>query len=52
MFPTMTIRIPNDLQKKLADLAKEQGFTRNGLVLKILWDWLKEQEKIDDLYRG
>jgi predicted transcriptional regulator len=44
MFPTMTVRIPDDLQKELAELAKKQGFTRNGLVLKILWDWVEHQE--------
>lgn len=43
MFPTMTIRIPKDLQEQLASLAKKQGFTRNGLVLKILWKYVEEK---------
>lgn len=33
----MTIRVPQELQKKLSEEAKKRGQTRNGLVLQILW---------------
>ncbi len=41
----MTIRPPEKLKEWLKKEAKEQGFTVNGLVLNILWDYLKKEEK-------
>lgn len=39
----MTIRAPENLQKRLAELAKNAGLTRNALVLQVLWDWAEFQ---------
>ena len=41
----MTIRVPQELQKKLSKEAKKRGQTRNGLVLQILWGFLEKGEK-------
>ncbi len=41
----MTIRVPENLQKTLQKISSSQGFTRNALVLQILRDWVKQQQK-------
>ena len=41
----MTIRVPQELQKKLSEEAKKRGQTRNGLVLQILLGFLEKGEK-------
>lgn len=41
----MTIRVPQELQKKLSEEAKKRGQTRNGLVLQILWGFWEKGEK-------
>lgn len=41
----MTIRAPQELQKKLSEEAKKKGQTRNGLVLQILWGFFEKGEK-------
>lgn len=41
----MTVRAPDDLQKILKDAAKKEGYTRNSLILQILWDWVRRREK-------
>ena len=41
----MTVRAPDDLQKKLKKSASQQGLTRNSLILHILWEWIKKEEK-------
>ena len=41
----MTIRPPEKLKEWLKKEAKEQGFTVNGLVLNILWDYFKKEGK-------
>jgi ribbon-helix-helix protein, copG family len=41
----MTIRVPQELQKKLSEEAKKKGQTRNGLVLQILWRFFEKGEK-------
>lgn len=40
----MTIRVPQELQKKLSEAAKKRGQTRNGLVLQILWRFVEKEE--------
>ena len=40
----MTVRAPDDLQNKLKYFAGRHGLTRNGLILQILWDWVKKNE--------
>jgi ribbon-helix-helix protein, copG family len=40
----MTIRVPQELQKKLSEEAKKRGQTRNGLVLQILWRFVEKEE--------
>ena len=37
---------PDDLQKTLTEQAKKLGYPRNALVLQILQDWVKQQEKL------
>lgn len=44
----MTVRAPDDLQEYLKDRAKEQGIARNGLILQILWEWVKREENQHD----
>ena len=41
----MTIRVPQELQKKLSEEAKKRGQTRNGLVLQILWGYFWREER-------
>lgn len=41
----MSVRAPNELQEKLRIYAEKQGFTRNALILQILWAWVRENEK-------
>ena len=41
----MTIRVPQELQKKLSEEAKKRGQTRKGLVLQILWGFWEKGEK-------
>ena len=41
----MTIKVPQELQKKLSEEAKKRGQTRNGLVLQILWGFFEKGEK-------
>ena len=45
MASIMTVRASENLQKILSESAKAQGYTRNALILQILWDWIKQQEK-------
>lgn len=45
MLPTMTIRVPSELQKDLAEMAKRQGFTRNALVLMILRQYVEDNKE-------
>lgn len=40
----MPIRPPEKLKEWLKKEAKEQGFTVNGLILNILWDYYKKEE--------
>ncbi|WP_455649081.1 hypothetical protein [Enterocloster citroniae] len=41
----MTVRANDELQNKLKKLAEKQGYTRNALILQILWAWVRENEK-------
>lgn len=45
MANIMTVRAPDDLQKELKEQAKKLGYPRNALVLQILRDWIKQNEK-------
>ena len=45
MASIMTVRAPDELFKALERAAKSRGFTRNALILQILWDWLKGQSE-------
>lgn len=42
MANIMTVRAPEKLQKKLTESARNQGLTRNALILNILWDWVEQ----------
>lgn len=39
----MPIRPPDELKEFIKEAAKNQGFTVNGLVLHILWDYMKKE---------
>lgn len=46
MAKIMTIRPPEELHQKLKETAQKGGYTMNGFVLQILWDWSdREDEK-------
>lgn len=36
-----TLRIPISLLNNLKEIADKQGYTLNGLILNILWEWIK-----------
>ena len=42
-----TFRIPGRLYNKLRDIADDLGVSLNALILQILWNWVKENEKED-----
>ena len=39
------VRAPDTLKSYLQKVAQERGATLNQLLLQILWDWVKGQEK-------
>lgn len=39
------IRAPEELKKLLQNKCKKLGITLNALILQILWDWVKEENK-------
>lgn len=43
----ISVRGPDKLKEQLDQLAQRQGFTRNGLILKILWDYVDNKEKME-----
>ena len=43
----MTFRAPEQLFELLRTEAKQQGHTRNGLILNILWDWAAQNGLLD-----
>lgn len=45
MTGIMTVRAPDSLQESLKDKAREQGLTRNALILQILWEWIDKNEE-------
>lgn len=40
----MTVRATEELMDKLNKAAKDSGYTRNALILNILWEWLRARE--------
>lgn len=42
-YKRMTIRITEELNKKLENLAKKQGFTKNALIIQILREHFKRE---------
>ena len=45
MAKIMTVRPPDKLHNILRDRAKGLGYTLNQLVLQILWEWVKNEER-------
>ncbi len=43
MYKIMTVRVPEELQRQLSDIARAKGFTRNALMLVILDDWMNSR---------
>lgn len=39
------LRIPYDMNTRLIFMAREMGISKNALILQILRDWIKQQEK-------
>ena len=44
-FSRFTFRLPKTLLDKLKDEAYTKGCSVNSLILQILWEWLKKQDK-------
>lgn len=44
----MTVRAPDNFQRELKEYAQKLGYTRNALVLKILHDWVNQQNEGKD----
>ena len=42
---TFIVRIPQELNEKLTQIAKQQGIARNALVVQALWKVPKEYKK-------
>lgn len=40
-----TFRIPEELYVRLKEEAEKQGVSFNALILQILWQWVREEEK-------
>lgn len=45
MSSIMTVRATDNLQKILKEKAKLRGLTRNALILQILWNWVKQEQR-------
>ena len=45
MASIMTVRATDELKESLKHLATERGIIRNGLILNILWEWVKREQK-------
>ena len=48
MATIMTVRVPEEIQDALKQIAAKRGFTRNSLILQILQKWLEEQKKAEN----
>lgn len=48
MKEIMTVRAPNELRKALSDEARQQGQTRNALILQILWGYFRKLDKVEN----
>ncbi len=44
----MLIRLPDELKRDFQTWARQMGLTLNGLILQILWDWVKRQGPVDE----
>ena len=38
------LRLTKDLNHDLARIAREIGITKNQLIVKILWDWVRQND--------
>lgn len=47
MGKVMSVRGPDKLRERLDRMAERQGFSRNALILKILWEYT-DKEKIKE----
>ena len=45
MSVMMQVRGPDKLKNQLNRLAKVQGFSRNALMLKVLWEYVEKENK-------
>ncbi len=45
MAKIMTVRPPENLHLWLKDAACEMGIPLNSLILKILWEWVKQEKQ-------
>lgn len=48
MIKTFTLRYPEELKAELMRYVKQRGGTMNGLILTILWGWVKAQHENGD----
>ena len=40
-----TLRLPNKLLNLIGEKSNEEGVSINSFILKILWEWVKEEER-------
>ena len=45
MAAIMTVRAPENMQRKLSEEARNIGLTRNALVMQILREWMEKNQK-------
>ncbi len=43
-----TLRMPQTLFESLKNSAKEYGVTLNGLIVRVLWEWLEKRNIKED----
>lgn len=48
MIKTFTLRYPEELKAELMRYVKQRGGTMNGLILTILWGWVKAQRENEE----
>ncbi len=52
MISIMTVRANDKLKEELKQRAAQMGFTRNALILNILWEWVDRQDAVVQLRKS
>lgn len=48
MGKMMQVRGPDELKNQLNHLARKQGFSRNALMLKVLWEYVEKEKNKEE----